>query len=264
MATRDGLLKVRARAGALIRASEKWEQSYTKDRKTFRALIDKEQALEQAIAEHFYKFADDRTVYVVNWAEVQNRIQAAADVVPPRSDDIWNLEVQLLTAAIEDDVIDLITIGGQAGESVYESPLGISRISKAVQDAARKHVAQLVSGVTDTTRDLVRQAVKRSIAAGENLDAMTANVREVISNPVRAELIARTESVNSYQLGLEVFGQESGAVSRTWEARLNACVVCSPLDGVTKPVGEPFDTSVGPVLRPAVHPRCRCGLIYNY
>lgn len=264
MASRSNLLKLRLAAARTLRAAERWESSYTQNRATFERLVAEDRALEQDLAEYFLDLASFRLDRLINWQEVQRRIQASSGLVPPKDDDVWKIEVEILVAAVADHIEELITIGGQAGEAIYSSPVGISRVSELVQRSARKHVAALVGSVTDTTRDLIRQAVDKGLAAGETTGEITRRVQEVIANPVRADLIARTESVNSYQLGLQAFAEESGAKSREWEARLNACVICSPLDGQVKPIGEPFETSRGPVMRPAVHPRCRCGLIYNY
>lgn len=260
--TRAELLELRLAASRAIRASEKWESAYTKDRKTFERLVAEEAALDQSLAEYFYGLATQRLAGLINWAELQHKVHA--DVVPPASDDVWKAEVQILFGVTEGHIAELITIGGQAGEVLYKSPIGISRISELVLDAAQTKTSELVSGVTETTRDLVRSAINRGLAAGEPTSQITERVYEVVNNPVRADMIARTESVNSYQLGLRTFAKETGAKSKTWEALLNACRICSPLNGVTVKIDRPFMSPIGPVMQPAAHPRCRCGVIYNY
>jgi len=122
-------------------------------------------------------------------------------------------------------------------------------------------VAELVSGVSDTNRKLIREAIKSSLARVENLQDAAERIKKVINNPVRAEMIAQTESVNAYQTGMKNFAVETGAKRKTWEALTGACKVCSPLDGETVDVDKMVSNGKD---QPSAHPRCRCGLIYEY
>ena len=71
--------------------------------------------------------------------------------------------------------------------------------------------------------------------------------------------------MNSYQTGLAKYARMTGAVSKSWESLLGACPICKPMDGVTIPIDELFVFPNGAeVDRPSVHPRDRCGVIYNY
>lgn len=155
----------------------------------------------------------------------------------------------------------LVATGGQFGEIEYGINLGITSLSESVLIAAREQTARLVSQVTDTNRKLIREAIRQGIAMGEDVTGTIARIKTVINNPVRAEMIAQTESVNAYQTGLNNFAVETNAKRKTWEALNGACKACAPVDGETVGTGGLF--SNGKSI-PAAHPRCRCGLIYDY
>ena len=263
MADTRRLLDAHAQLTAAIRASEPWEASYKQSRSAFRRLIAEEAALQSAANEYLVGLSE-RVPGIVNWSEVPLK-QLQASAVPPQNDETWKNELAFLTALLAPHILELFTIGANAGEEAYGIPLGITSYDEAIINAADKYTAALVSQVTATTRRYIQQAIKQSIVAGEDATQTIERIRRRVSNPVRAEMIAQTESVNAYQTGLDHFAVQSGAISSTWEALLGACRLCAPLDGVTKPIGEAFELANGDLkLRPPGHVRCRCGRYLNY
>lgn len=259
MATRTELISAREHLHVSIRASEDWQPSYKKDAKTFKALLAGEAALESAAAEYLYGLST-RSLAYVDWSRLVE-VKADAGPVLNNSDPAWKREETLLAAAILDIMAGLVATGAIAGEAIYDIPVGFTTLDEAILLAARTQVATLVSGVTDTSRNLIRESIRQSIAVGENGEAAQARLMQIINNPVRAELIAHTESVNAYQTGLKNFAAVTGAKTKTWDGLVGACKLCSPLIGKTIPIDDLFD---GGYDHPARHPRCRCGLIYNY
>ncbi|MCJ1699943.1 hypothetical protein MT356_09430 [Rathayibacter festucae] len=263
MSRQARLLSAHAHLTAAIREGEQWEASYKASPATFKRLIREEAAL-QADVNGYLLGLSERIPQIVNLFEVEPR-SVQADAVPPESDDVWKIEIALLTAAVRDHLVELAVIGANAGEEIYLRPLGFNTLSESIQKAADKYTAGLVSGITKTTRRYIQQSIRTSIAQGEDLDAMVARIRLRVSNPIRAEMIAQTESVSAYQRGMEDFAVSSGAESSTWDALLGACQLCRPLNGVTKPLGELFTLGNGAeVSMPPGHTRCRCGRIINY
>lgn len=247
-----------------IRASEDWQPSYKRNRSTFRALLAQEAELETQVSEYFYQAAERAPGYV-DWSQMPQPIKATAGPVANNDAEIWKIEQTLMTAAITDAITELIATGGKAGELTYGLNIGISTLDEQVLKAAREHVAQLVTQVTETTRDLIRESIKQSIDRGEDITQSIERLKKVVNNPVRAELIARTESVNSYQIGLRNFAAQTGAVSKSWESQAGACVLCSPLDGKTIAIDELFVLGNGrEVPHPSAHPRCKCSVFYSY
>ena len=263
MTTQAGLLRTHVELTAAIRSGEQWEASYTASPATFKRLV-REEAETQAAANKYLIDLHSRIPVMVRWSEAGLK-PLRANALPPAGDDAWKHEQQLLAAALADHLLNLMVIGANAGEDLYGIPLGITTLDEAFLAGADRYTAQLVSNVTDTTRRNIQKAIKQSIAQGEDIDASIARIRKLVASPVRAEMIAQTEAVNGYQSGLDLFGFKSGALSSTWDALLNACRLCSPLDGKTVALGEDFILGNGtPVKRPPGHTRCRCGRYLNY
>lgn len=260
---RAKLLEAYVEVSAVLKASENWEPSYKASPATFKRLVREEAELQASVGEYLIGLAQ-RAERLVNWPGVKLQpIQAA--VTPPKDDEAWTTEEALLYAAAYRHILELTAIGGQAGEDIYSRPIGLNTLTDYILDSAGKHTAHLVSQVTDTTRQYIRDSIKQAIREGRDFNGTLELVRARISNPVRAEMIASTESVNAYQNGLYRFGKATGAVSKTWDALSGACKLCAPLDGKTIKVDKLFKLHNGnQVEHPSAHVRCRCGLIYNY
>ena len=90
-------------------------------------------------------------------------------------------------------------------------------------------------------------------------------MQAIINNPVRAEMIAQTESVNSWSMGQYNYAAETGAKKKIWESLAGACTKkCGPIDGQKRDLDETFTLADGTaVMYPAGHTRCRCGSYYD-
>lgn len=269
MATRHELLEARTQLRAAIVAAEDWQESYKADPTTFALLTYLEAQLETNVAEYLHQLALRAPAYV-DWSRLPEPIKADAGPVANNDDEVWKEEQKLLTMAILAVITDLVATGVIAGESIYGIPLGLAtletaRLDVTIQEAARKYTADLVKGVTETTRKQIRESVAKSIALGEDVNASTERLMRAIDNPIRAELIAQTEPVNAYQTGLKHYAKSTGAKQKTWDGLAGACRLCAPQVGKTLDIDELFVLADGrEVDRPAGHPRCRCGLIYIY
>ncbi|MDQ0825414.1 P2-related tail formation protein [Arthrobacter sp. B2I5] len=264
MATRAELLKAREELHVAIHASEEWQDGYKASPDTFRRLLELEASLETAVGEYLHELSD-RAVKYVDWSRLPEPIKADAGPVANNDDPVWNQEQVLLTAATIELITELIATGAIAGEYLYGIHMGFSSLDDAIMQAARLYTAQMVKGITETTRKLIRESVAKSIALGEDAQKATARLRTVIDNPVRADLIAQTEPVNAYQTGLRHYASATGAKKKTWDGLRGACQLCTPLIGKTIDIDELFTTPNGAELdHPAAHPRCRCSLVYIY
>ncbi len=263
MPTRSELLEAHTELTCTLRASEQWEPSYKKAPKQLKRLIRLEAELQTSVNEYFVGLRD-RVHGLINWQQVELKPLQASQV-PALSDELWDNERQLLYLATSALLVELTAIGIEAGELVYSIPLGIGPLDEAVITAAGTQTAALVKQVTKTTRSLIQTAIKQSILEGDDLTRTIERIQKLVANPVRAEMIAQTESVTAYQSGLEHFASESGAESSTWDALSGACQLCAPLDGETLPIGDMFVLGNGTTVSyPPGHPRCRCGRILNY
>ncbi|WP_100504082.1 phage minor head protein [Mycobacteroides abscessus] len=257
---RHALLEARAELTQAIRASEEWTQSYKRHQDVFRALLKHEAELERQTAEYLAGLAQRAPEYV-DWDLVPEPIKAASTPLANKDDAVWQGEAIDMTKAIIEALTMLTATGAHFGELEYGIDLGVTSLTDWVMTAAREHTAGLVSQVTDTNRKLIQEAIKKGIALGEDRDAMVARIRKVINNPVRAEMIAQTESVTAYQSGILNFGLQTGAKRKVYEALAGACKICAPLDGEVVDIDKPFSNGVD---HPPSHVRCRCSSWLEY
>lgn len=241
-----------------VRAAEEWLDSYKRDPAIFRALVGYEGQLQTAVAEYLHDLVP-RAVGFIDWTVLK------ASGAPNADDPVWDEERRLLTVAVLDLITEIVALGAVAGESEFEIPISFDSLHDAIMQAARKQVATLVRGATDTTRKLIRESIAQSIALGEDVNAATERLMNVIDNPLRAETISQTEPVNAYQKGYNLYAKQTGAISKEWDGLAGACQICSLLIGTTVGIDEMFVLPNGTELEhPAGHPRCRCSIIYNY
>lgn len=257
---RHALLEARAELTQGIRASEEWTPSYNRHPETFKALLRYEAELDNNMSEYLAGLAERAPQYV-DWTSVPEPIKAASSPLANKDDAVWAGEAVDMTKAVIDALTMLTVTGAQFGELEYGITLGVDSLTDWILTAAREHTAGLVTQVTDTNRKLIQEAIKKGIALGEDRDAMVARIRKVVNNPVRAEMIAQTESVSAYQSGLLNFGLETGAKRKVYEALAGACQICAPLDGETVDIDKSFSNGVD---HPPSHPRCRCSSYLEY
>lgn len=129
---------------------------------------------------------------------------------------------------------------------------------------AEEHAAELVTGVSDTTRDAIHDLVVNMFDGQSSEAELADNLETLLGDDARADLIARTETMDAANSGqAEAWAQAvdagllTGDEQREWIASDDAvlCDQCDELNGETTGLEELFsDGSDGP---PA-HPNCRC------
>jgi SPP1 gp7 family putative phage head morphogenesis protein len=136
--------------------------------------------------------------------------------------------------------------------------------NQRVIDWADRHAAELIDGISETTRDAINNAVAEALEQGSIKD-LYAEILDAVGNEQRAELIARTEVMTAANEGQREGWRQAvdeGVLPETttvaWIATGDegVCPLCEALDGQTRDIdGEyPDDGGDGPPL----HPRCRC------
>lgn len=267
---------------------EIWSDEYKKDPETFAKLL-KTEAKVQRVLLQFFKGQAERAPQFVNWSlyqtilnQLRMRVQAAATdelQVEVIVQDVPDSEDGLVMQALYDPIATAVALGVQAGEVIYRLPLDETGVASAVDQAAKQEIAMLVGKkvdkagnvvenpkaeyrINDVTRQKIRDSIRTSLTLGEDQPTASARLKEAVSNPRRAELIAQTEAVNGYQGGMFNYAKTAGAVQKEWQTILGACVRCEgnaavgpiDIDG-TFPSGH---------KAPSCHPRDRCGLRYIF
>jgi hypothetical protein len=127
---------------------------------------------------------------------------------------------------------------------------------------ARKHAVELAEDLTKTTVKQIREALGTHFETGTPTGTVFQQLRDIIHNETRADLIARTEVMTAVNEGQRQSwdqavdeGWLADDAERVWIATIGACPLCDDLDGTRAPLGGVYD---GDVSGPPLHPNCRC------
>lgn len=125
---------------------------------------------------------------------------------------------------------------------------------------AHTYTYDLVSGITATTRDRLQGAIGDWLEAGEAFPALQSRVTEIFNDPVRAEMIAVTETTRVIAEGNTQAWEALGVPEREWRTAVDelVCPICGGLHQKRAKVGEPFP---GNIANPPAHPNCRCTIV---
>lgn len=120
-------------------------------------------------------------------------------------------------------------------------------------------LAQRIKGVTDTTRERVRELVGEGAREGWGVEELARRMDESgLFSLQRAELVSRTETATAYSRGSLLAWQRSGQVDRVeWLTTQPCPEICDALSGQIVPIGQPFANGIE---HPPAHPNCRCAL----
>lgn len=161
----------------------------------------------------------------------------------------------------------------QLARYAARTPIGFSfdASNPRAVDWARQHAADLISGISKTTRDNIRDMIASSLESeDETTSTLADKILDAIGDDARAETIARTETIAAANAGQQeawaqatedgwLLGNEQQVWIVTPDDKL--CDDCNELDGVTADLGEDFDGGeYGDVSGPPLHPNCRCVL----
>jgi SPP1 gp7 family putative phage head morphogenesis protein len=250
------------RLGVIISASETWSRSYKKDPTTHAKLLKQEAKLARIMRGYLRGVAERSTKYV-NWMKYQSdMIKKGFDVnVMVDDGEFDDTEVDILINALHDPLIAGMVIGAEAGQTIYDRDLGIGTTNTEILKAARKYSGELVTQISNTTKNKIKQSIETSLHLGEDYQTAVERLNETLKDYRRAEMIARTEAVNAYNKGLLSFADQSGATQKEWQAD-GATDECDTLDGQIIGIDESFD--YGGEDGPPLHPNCRCGLRLIY
>lgn len=185
--------------------------------------------------------------------------------------------------AIRSVVTDAMQYGGHPYEQArtIREAIGLTDNQNAAVANFRRMLEEGDSAAL--TRELRDKRFDRTLERTLGIDAEADLTPEQIDRMVtrygermlkaRAENIARTETINATQAGQQLAWEqatENGLLDRSkirqgWlvtpDDRL--CIICAAIPLMNPggvPLGGYFQTPVGPILRPTVHPQCRCAL----
>lgn len=272
----DEPYKAFERNRALILASERWADEYSKTPEIHAKLIKSEARFERKTRTMF-KELSLRAKELVNWTEYYRALQAYNIDVIINDDLLEETADDFVKIAFEELVIST-ALGAQSGEQLYRKALGLTSSDSVIQNIALNHAARLVGNIInrdgkivpnpkselnifETTRADIRQSLSTSLNLGDDISEATERIAGVINNPRRAELIARTETVNSFGEGLLEFGKQSEAVGKQWQDTGATDDCADNTDQGPIPFDDSFQSGDD---APAAHPNCRCSMRLIY
>ena len=136
----------------------------------------------------------------------------------------------------------------------------------------QQHATELISDLSDTTRTVIRDALTAAFEGEQSSAQATKAIAAAVDDPVRAKLIARTESGIAASEGQrEAWDQAvdegllDGTEKREWiwaglpDTRGKYCPHCQSLDGQVVGLDEPYVDDEGTEYEgPIAHSNCEC------
>jgi hypothetical protein len=134
---------------------------------------------------------------------------------------------------------------------------------RAALDLAQTHAGEMVTGISETTRDMIRAAIVRGLADGQTTDQIAdAIATDSAFSPERAALIARTEisSIsNSAALSAMKLARDKGnlPLKKIWLVDGDPCDECADCADEIADLDDDFSCGAD---SPPLHPNCMCQL----
>jgi hypothetical protein len=210
--------------------------------------------LEAFFAEQGPKLAADAEA----WAARQTKAAKAADDNPPFDQKDWDALVEKISAELQ------IGFGEAVDQALNALDANDDALWAKIQPRAVRfaddRAAELVTQISETTRDGIRALVKRSLEDGLNPQQLKKAIQEsTLFDPDRADMIARTELAKSHVQGTLAGWKESGLVAGyNWLCDVQPCVECQDnAEAGTVKIGELFPSGDD---GPPAHPNCECAL----
>jgi HK97 family phage portal protein len=194
--------------------------------------------------------------------EQAKRMQEEADAALEAARGRWAVNLKPALESIGNRSV------AKAGASVGVS---FNQLQPGLLEYVDRHAAQLITGVTDTTKDKVARAIRDGLESGDGIRGIAKRVESSGAfSRDRAKLIATTE-VTTVRNGAALESMQSYAdrtglkVIKTWinsaDARVRDEHLNQPIGvgGEKRAANEPFSNGL---MAPS-EPNCRCSLLYD-
>lgn len=191
------------------------------------------------------------------------------------NEDSWNQVAKAMyLAIIEDfgqDTWDLLK--RQKPKEIKEMK-AFDPWSENILAWVRNRAADLITNVTETTKDLIRNVIAIGMDEGQSVSEVAKAIRERYESfsQRRSEVIARTETVSASNYGSMASAQQTGLnPMKVWVSSRDKRVrdTHEGVDGVMIPINEEFSVGGDRMLHPGggslakENVNCRCTLSYR-
>lgn len=181
---------------------------------------------------------------------------------------IDGIVVSVMDEEFENGIGDALAIVATDGVSLAMAQIGGTSddiLAQANDDAvrwAKAHSAEMVTNVSDTTKEALADLISKAIAEGWSNDTLAEEIETNFKmSPERADMIARTETAAADVQGNRVAYEASGLVdSWQWLTAGDEKVSdeCISNNGEIRKLGEAFPSGATEVPG---HPLCRCDML---
>ena len=227
---------------------EPYHKQYSKYPELLRKLVKSDVATEKAMNGYFSDLVD-RVYTYIDWSKYSTR--AASEFIPMNLEP----EIPVLAALLAKTLTSAVVAGGQYTEKEFDTVIGWSEKEQPAIKFLRNYVFKLSGQLNKTTLNRLNESLRTSIEFGESQVLATVRMQKVIKDPIRAAVIAHTESVRAFTEGRLQVGKMIGVTHKEWSATFKACPICGSLDGVKIPFDDLFNEVYA---GPPAHPNCRC------
>jgi len=203
------------------------------ERRLARALGRTQQEIQRLVMETLGNPPDLNNLSPAFWEDIAGRLQG---IMQP-----------LLEGAFMAHALDLVgaqTVG-----------IDVAIVNQRAAAWARQYSFDLVRGITDKTRASLQESIVGFFTDQRTLGDLEASIAPLFG-PVRAEMIAITETTRAATAGEMMFAEELQkmglATTQIWQTNNDdlVCPICGPLNQTRQGSGW--------TLPPPAHPRCRC------
>jgi hypothetical protein len=215
---------------------EKFHKQYQKDPAVFHKIIKNEVSftrdLKQFFASQFTRLSSLVFLQLVKADDTSSYFNNAA----------WNEENGTLTAIIDINLGNMFDVGAFATANELHIHTNLDQYNARQERIIRNYSLKLAKGINNTTKD---------------------RIDNVINNPVRAQMIAQTESIRAFTTARLETAKRIGGYKKVWlthGANDNLCTE-PEAEGAIE-IDTPF---IGGYDGPPAHPNCRCyiRLVYD-
>lgn len=189
------------------------------------------------------------------YADLLDHLSETDTVEPaPEFWERWQTALSaLLLPFLMASALDGATAAMQRGTAL---PVPLDALQTVAEEWASAYTFRLVSDINDNSRDALRRQLQNYYSGALDYDALLVSLQSSYS-PVRAAMIAATETQRGYEQGINAYEDElrrnGVSVDRVWyTVDRDACPICLPNHGQLR---ERDGWSVNGI--PA-HPNCRC------
>lgn len=149
------------------------------------------------------------------------------------------------------------------GSTIISADISFSLENTNVQKVLDKLLKQVKKDIPDTTLEQIRELISKQASEGWSVDQLADEILATggVQSPVRAQMIAHTETARAYTKGSILSFQDSGVVEQVeWNSFLDdrTTPICIELNAKRVKLGETFE---GGYDGPPAHIRCRSALI---